>query len=251
MTEPILSSADLDVLAAELAFGLLDGAEKASALRRMLEDPTFSAMVSKWRDHTEIWIDELAPENVDGEIWSRVEAALGHGGLATAADAVAGTSSLVWKRWALLAGAASLVLSVALGISVSSRPDDAIAVGQGRTPPMAIHEADRNIAQIAGKDGAPLLSAVYYPGSGTLTMRVSDLESAEKAPELWVLDKAGKPHSLGLIDNGSSVTIELSDRLRALLVEGATVAITVEDREGAPHDAPTGEILGTAKLSTI
>ncbi|MBN8841445.1 MAG: hypothetical protein J0I25_14735, partial [Sphingomonadales bacterium] len=38
-----------DMLAAELALGLLDGEERAAALRRMLVDPAFAREVEDWR----------------------------------------------------------------------------------------------------------------------------------------------------------------------------------------------------------
>ncbi|MGN6620061.1 MAG: anti-sigma factor, partial [Sphingomonas sp.] len=41
---------DPDMTAAELALGLLDGAERAAALRRVLADPAFAREVEEWRD---------------------------------------------------------------------------------------------------------------------------------------------------------------------------------------------------------
>ena len=48
-TEPEISGAD--VAAAELALGVLDGEERAAALRRMLAEPDFARDVERWRDH--------------------------------------------------------------------------------------------------------------------------------------------------------------------------------------------------------
>lgn len=245
MAEPTLSFGELDVLAAELAFGLLDGAERASALRRQLEDPAFLALVAAWRRRADTWVDELAPEEVDEQVWSRIQLALGH-----ASDSDGASEGQGWRRLALLASAACLIMAAVLGVTFASRQNVVDALNSSRQQLVAINQRDTNIAQIADKHGAPLLSAVYYPRAGVLTMRVSAPETPDKAPELWVLDKAGKPHSLGLVE-GSKFTIELSDQLRKLLVDGATLAITIENREGAPHEAPTGDIIGTTKLSTI
>lgn len=249
MTEPLLSPGDLDVLAAELALGLLDGAEKASALRRELENPAFAAMVGAWRDRGDGWLNHLAPEAVDGNVWSRIQSGLGHDDSSGDVDIRRGAALRNWRRLAMLATAASLVLAAALAMTMVTR-DGQISSSKS-IPSIANKAGETAVVQIADKAGAPLISAVYHPQSGTLSMRVSDLETPDKAPELWVLDKAGKPHSLGMVEEKGTLSIEISDRLRALLVEGATLAITVEDRAGAPHDAPAGEILGTAKLSTI
>ena len=51
MTDPIRPGpAEPDVAAAELALGLLDGEERAAALRRMLAEPGFAREVERWRD---------------------------------------------------------------------------------------------------------------------------------------------------------------------------------------------------------
>ena len=42
--------ADPDVAAAELALGLLEGDERAAALRRMLAEPAFARDVERWRE---------------------------------------------------------------------------------------------------------------------------------------------------------------------------------------------------------
>ena len=38
-----------DMTAAELALGVLDGEERAAALRRVLADPVFAREVERWR----------------------------------------------------------------------------------------------------------------------------------------------------------------------------------------------------------
>ena len=43
--------ADPDVAAAELALGLLEGDERAAALRRQLAEPAFAREVERWREH--------------------------------------------------------------------------------------------------------------------------------------------------------------------------------------------------------
>ena len=48
-----------DVTAAELALGVLDGPERAAALRRMLAEPAFAAEVDVWRNHFAALLDQF------------------------------------------------------------------------------------------------------------------------------------------------------------------------------------------------
>ncbi|MGJ3628226.1 hypothetical protein AB5I41_17070 [Sphingomonas sp. MMS24-JH45] len=41
----------IDMAAAELALGVLDGDERAAALRRVLAEPDFAREVARWRDY--------------------------------------------------------------------------------------------------------------------------------------------------------------------------------------------------------
>ena len=269
---------EADLLAAELALGLLDGDERAAALRRHMADPAFRARVEQWRAHALGWAETIDAEPVDERVWQRIEAALGDAPAAAepyaeVAPIAPAVSRTPWRPIAVAAAAAALLLAVTLGMVLTQRPATVPAASQpppiAAAPPVPVPAVQpqtqqtqapaladaappaADVAQIAGKKGAPLLSAVYYRKTGTLLMKVAEFDEPEKAPELWVIDKAGKPHSLGLLDEGSSVTIKLSADLRKLLIDGATMAITLEDRDGAPHDAPTGKILGTAELSTL
>jgi anti-sigma-K factor RskA len=48
MADPSGSPPDREALAAELALGLLEGADRAEALRLCLSDPAFAAEVEAW-----------------------------------------------------------------------------------------------------------------------------------------------------------------------------------------------------------
>ena len=253
MAEPIIPDEQADLLAAELEFGLLESSERAAALRRQMEDPAFRARVDQWRAVGSVWIETIEPQPVADEVWERIGTAIGNREAVAPRTDRSATGSGRWRLLALVTSAAAVLMAVALGAAVLHRPPPPARAPP--PPPMASVqpkvERDANVAQIAGKSGAPLLSAAYYSETGTLLMKVADFGKTEKVPELWVLDKTGKPHSLGLVEDDSQVTIKLSNDLKQWLVDGATMAITLEDRDGAPHDEPTGRILGTATLSKL
>lgn len=266
MTEYGNLSEELDLLAAEYALGLAGDAEYLRAAELEAGDAEFARRVAQWRDHGAGWLEEVEGEPVGEHVWRGLAPLFKDAPVAANDAAMSGeapsqttdwaTQAQSWRNRSYLAIAASLVLAVLLGAALTtgagSRP---AAIGPSSDPaPIAsagdpVEPTVRNVAvaQIPSAEGAPLISAAYDPDQGALRLRVAEFDTVDKAPELWVLDTSGKPVSLGLVDE-RELTVELSDKLRALLVEGAVIAVTLEDRETAPHDAPTGAILGTGKL---
>ncbi len=240
---------DLEVMAAGLALGLLDPKERAEALRVQLQDPHFAERVRAWQGATDRWLEEVEPMEAPADALADIENQLDRRSAEGQSPRVANDegASPLWRRWAITATAASLILAVGLGVAVLN-PAQA-PVEKGPTAPSSPSLA-ANVAQIRDDRGAPLLSALYNPNSGTLSLRLADLQQPEFGPELWIIPQDGVPRSLGLMDS-ERLTVTLSPELRSFLQEGATMAITIEPREGAPHDAPTGDILGTAILQEV
>ncbi|MXO48524.1 hypothetical protein GRI69_09665 [Erythrobacter vulgaris] len=240
---------DLEVMAAGLALGLLEGTERVEALRRQLEDPHFASRVRDWQEQSDHWLEDVESVEAPARALSAIEHQLENRGaiLQTSLISKDQGSNKVWRRWAITATAASLLLAVGLGLTVTNP----IQEQNGQAPtPSEQPGRPANVAQIKDEAGAPLLSALYSPGSGTLSLRLADLQQPEYGPELWIIPEDGIPRSLGLMDS-DRLTVTLSPELRSFLEDGATMAMTIEPREGAPHDAPTGDILGTAVLQEV
>lgn len=242
MTEPLDSFEERELLAAEYALGLLDAFEAARAARLEAEDVEFARLVTAWRDRAAGWVADLSAEPVPDAALRRIDSAIG-----TIQENSRATSR--WKTLAVVSMAASVVLAVALASALLTRGDTV-------APAPAEHEIAQaprnvNVAQIQDGEGSAIVSALYDPSSGKIAVRTTGIGTEQKAPELWVLDDAGTPHSLGQFDTDGVLTVRLSPEVRRLLVDEAVIAITLENRDGAPHREPTGEILGTASLVTL
>ncbi|MBX7501692.1 anti-sigma factor [Qipengyuania sp. YG27] len=240
---------DLEVMAAGLALGLLDEGERAEALRRKLRDPDFADRVRAWQETADRWLEDVDPVEAPTGALSSIETLLDQRNPRKEGQPMDGDRRAAdrWRILTMTASAASLVLAVGLSF---------VLLTTDRTPnnaaPQVAEAAARsaNIAQIRDAGGAPLLSALYNPGSGTLSLRLADLQQPDFGPELWIIPQDGVPRSLGMVDD-ERLTITLSPRLRSYLRDGATMAITIEPRDDAPHDAPSGDILGTATLQEV
>lgn len=233
MSDPDLPEG-FDELAAELALGLLDGEDRASAMRLCLSDRDFAAAVEAWRIRFEP-LHNAFDQSPSSDVWpaiqrrlnlfdeSRLRRALGR-----------------WRIGAIASGA----LAASLAAFVLLRPPP-VPVQIIRAPEQAA------IAQLGTDGAAALLAANYDPAGGTLRIRAVRLPASDLAPELWVIPEDGVPRSLGLVASGGVSKVTVAPAVRAMLHDGATLAVTLEPRDGAPHHAPSSAPIAAGKISTI
>lgn len=223
-----------DALAAELALGVLEGDERAEALRICLADPAFAAAVEDWRLQLGVLHETGADEPPPSGVWPAIDARIG------VADNAETVSKLrFWQRSAWASGAVAAALAVVLLLP------DTPTVRTVVLPP-----AQSAIAQLNGEVGATL-AASYTPQAGQLQIRPIDLPDSKLSPELWLIPADGVPRSLGLIGTTGTTRIDVPLALRAYLTDGAVLAVSLERAETAPHKAPTSTPIAVGKISTI
>jgi anti-sigma-K factor RskA len=234
MAEPILPPDERDALAAELALGVLEGEDLARALRLRLADADFAALVEAWQVR-------LAPlgtafaEAPAPDIWPAIERRLG------GADPVRPAAALRWWRFAAL-GAGALAASLAAVLVLRPLPAPVTIV---RAPDQVA------VAQLDGGEKGALLAARYDPGTGELRIHAVRMPDSRLAPELWVIPADGVPRSLGLVASSGRSQVTVPADRRGFMDEGATLAVTMEPRDGAPHQAPSSAPVAAGKISKI
>jgi anti-sigma-K factor RskA len=223
--EPELDPGE-DITAAELALGILDGEERAAALRLVLADPAFARQVEIWRDRfaelfTE-WPEEIAPPG----LFARIEQSI--------RPQDAGTG--YWRAATAMFGAiaASLLLILVM------RP--------AASPPVPAPAVPALIASLDSTGPGPALSAVYYPASGELRLPTAASVAANRSAELWMIGADGVPRSLGLLDaaNRTVIRIPLADRTK--FASGLKLAVSSEPLGGSRTGLPTGPIVASGTL---
>ena len=231
MAEPLRPEDEDIALAAELALGLLEGEELAAARRRQLADPGFAAAVERW-------VLDFAPLALGGVdvavtagLWQRIEARL--------PGAEPGTV-VALRRWRATAIATSAAAAVLLAILLLRPVPQPVVL-----PPTPVV-----VAQITGSAGAAF-AARYDAEQGMLHVRTEAMPSSRRAPELWVIPAGGKPVSLGLVAAQGNRDVAVAPAHRALLAEGATLAVTMEDAATAPHAGPSGAPVAAGKITIL
>jgi len=219
---------DRDGLAAELALGLLDGADRAAALRLCLSDPAFARRVEQWQLRLSPMLTAVPAAEPSSRVWNAIAARIG------APVAAAPRGLRAWRAAALGAGA----LAASLALFVATRPAPTVPDGS-----MAV-------SQMSGAEDGAIMAVAFDPRRGVLRFDAGSPTGTGKSPELWVIPKDGVPRSLGLIQAGSA-EMPVADPMRPFLKTGATLAITMEDPATAPHQAPSAAPVMTGKISEI
>jgi anti-sigma-K factor RskA len=223
-----------DVTAAELALGVLEGDERATALRRVLAEPGFAATVEWWRERFaalfDLWPEVAAPAHIETRI------------AATLDGAAVSTRGFPWPLLAIASSAIAACLL--LFILVDPRPS--VPVSQ---PVPAARPTSLLVATLdAGEDGQ--VAAAFDPAAGALRIAAAPAVARDKVAQLWAIGGDGVPHPLALLTRAPK-TLALTPADRALILPGAVLAISVEPTGGSPTGKPTGPIIAKGVLARV
>ena len=246
MTEPTRLPDDFETLAAELALGLLEGEDRAAAQRLRLAEPQFAQAVDDWTARFAPLHAGFAPVEPPASLWGTVESRV-HALVGDSNAPAATLASL--RRWRLgTFTATAIAAGLALVLVLQPRPERLPAPSSVPVPAAPRQVA---IAQLVGEPDGPQVVARYDATNAALTVRAARLADAAQAPELWIIPANGAPQSLGLIAPTGQSDMRVAPSLRALFVEGATLAVTMEQRESAPHEAPSSAPVAAGQISII
>jgi anti-sigma-K factor RskA len=225
---------DDEILAAELALGLVDGDEKRAAEARVARDPAFAAAHDRWQ----AWAAAMFPdagETPSANVWAAIEAKLPSAG--SNVMPFTRPSQRFWQPLAL----AATVAAVVLGVVAFRNPAQVLVrvpVAQAPSAPM--------VAVLTGKKGVVTVS--FDARSGRLTSAPSGLDLDGHSPELWVIPADGKPRALGVMDAKRPNWIKAPGSAAEAMAAGVTLAVSVEPIGGSPTGQPTGPVILTGKM---
>ncbi len=243
MVDPMDLPDERELLAAELALGVLEGDALAAANRRLLTDAAFAEEVEAWRDRLAGMALDVPDETPPDELWSRIERAIDGTGAAPVVDLVPRRQLRRWQFGTAAAGAVAAALAVML---VIPRPEPMII-----PPPTQVAAQPAIVAQLRGEGELPLVAARYDPSTAQLRLVAQDMGEDPRVPELWIIPEDGIPRSLGVIQPAGDTQLAVAEGHRSMLHDGATLAITMEPRATAPHPAPTGPRVAAGKIFGI
>ncbi len=223
-----------DTTAAELALGVLDGDERAGALRRMIAEPAFAREVEQWRDHFGLLFAGVAASAAPEGVLPRVEAQISDRGVVALATRRAANP---WKPAALAASVAALAMT-----AVAFRPVP-VATAPVATAPM--------IAAMAAADGSEGQPALYDAASGLVKIPGSLTIPEGRSAQLWAIDGYKAPIPLGIFRESAPGLYVAEAKMGAVIAPGTKLAITIEPMGGSPTGKPTGAVIASGLLSKV
>jgi anti-sigma-K factor RskA len=217
-----------DMTAAELALGLLDGDERAAALRRMLADPAFAREVEDWRDRLGGLFDDYREVPAPDAVAARL--------------ATPGARPRVRNTWPILALATALAATVALFFVMRPGPAP-LPVPQIAQPHAMM------VASLMMTDKSASVPAVIDMTTGEMRIPHADMAPAGKSAQLWMIGNDGVPKPMGLLASHGMSRMTLAANQRGQLAAGVTLAVSVEPAGGSPTGKPTGPVVASGKIS--
>lgn len=245
VTEP--AADDPFIRAGEYALGVLEGGELGVARRALLADRSFAEAVEWWEWRLSTMAEQAGEYLPSASVWRGIEARLDEERQAMPAAIVPLPASRAsnWSLAALAAGGAMAAAALALFLS-TPRPADVVA------PDIAAAPSEQLIAQLQDAESDRRLASVVDVENRRLALTIAGLEAEPgQTPELWVIPAGGTPVSLGAIPESGRFQRDLSAAESALLVGGASLAVTFEEDTGLRHEAPTMPILLVGELDRV
>jgi anti-sigma-K factor RskA len=227
-----------DLVAAEYVLGVLPSDERRQAALRIDAEQAFARLVDRW----EVYFAPLGLGYADVEAPAGVKAAIDRRLFSGAApdqpapSAPGLVSSLAFWRALAVAALAALALYIALPF----------------LGPLAETPRERLVASLAADGSDVRYLAVYDGRTDDIGLsHVSGTAPQGSDFELWVIEGQQPPVSLGVIPQGASVRMPVTEVLRAKMASGAVFAISVEPAGGSTTGAPTGPVVAAGDLKAI
>jgi anti-sigma-K factor RskA len=235
MSDAALSDDD-ELIAAELAFGLIDGEERRVAEQRLDSDGVFRAAYDRWTAYGAAMFTDVG-EAPRPSVWTAIEKRL------PANDMVVSRTTLRWWQGGTAAASAAALVLAVVALQPPPRPKPV-----GTAPVVETRPVMPLVAVLTGNKGVVTVS--YDRISGRIISATSGIKIGDHSPELWVIPADGKPRSLGLIAAGASLWKQVPKGAAESLTPGVTLAISVEPLGGSPTGQPTGPVILTGKVTT-
>ncbi len=225
--------------AAEYAIGTLDPAERRAFERAMAADPELAGAVRAWEDRLAPLAERIEPVAPPAALWDQIVGRVRALQAANVTDFPSAKRSMarLSRSRAIWRGVAAATGSLAAALALFIAGERAFPPAPGPT-----------LLAVVNRSGdLPALVVRVDPRGGIVQVRALAAETpAEHDLELWSIVGSQAPHSLGVIAPGAT-RIALG-RDQAARLEGATLAVTVEQKGGSPTGAPTSQPVYSGRL---
>lgn len=246
-TDPRLDGLTGDeLLAAEYALGLLEGADLLTARGKLAREPAFAEDVENWERQLAPLLDEVAGVEPSPELWQRIDGQIVTREVGTDnGNVVDLTHRLTRWKWATGISSAAAALALAfLAFSPSATPGPASTSTTSSAP---------LVASIPIANTPLRLGVTYLPASEEMLVSASGLTAdGVHDHELWLVPGDGSAlQSLGVVEPGKETRVALPMTVTRNMADGAQLLLTREPLGGKPPDQDAGPVVAEGNLQLI
>jgi len=236
---------DRELLAAEMVLGLLDGEELLRARAMLSRDPAFASDVARWEEYFAPLLDEWDGRAPSAQVWQRIAAQTVQGGGMAAPIMDMAALRRSRDRWRIIGGF-SVAAAAGLALVLFSAP------AMQQAAPSAPQDQPLLAANIPIGETPLRLALTYVPGRDELSVSSAGLEpDGVHDHELWLVDRQGDLHSLGVIEPGGEARFAVAPELADEFVAGTRLVLTREPLGGKPVDADAGPVVAEGAFQAI
>ena len=235
MTKPSRFEEEDEILAAEMALGLLDAENVQLTRARMARDAEFARLVTNWQERLVRMTDEIRGRRPPDRVKKRILAQVFPPAKVPVLERV-----WVWKTVSFAALAMMGFIGwMAYQIPITQTP---IPAAQGAV----------FATQLSGETVSLQVLAVLDPERGDVAInRIAGAAAEGRSLQLWAIVPDAAPVSLGVLPaDVTQARVPLPQGLAARVAE-ITLAISDEPLGGSPTGAPTGDVLAASPVSEL
>jgi anti-sigma-K factor RskA len=218
--------------AEEYVLGVLDAQERRDFERRLAREPALRTEVEFWEQRLGVLAAEVRPVDPPPQTWAKIQATLEQ-------NAIPRRSlwhSVAFWRWMTIGSAATAAACLAALLVVARAP----------APSQPL------VAKLDVSSGSAGFVAAVDPSRNGLTIVPASIANVnQRVMELWLIAPGDKPRSLGLIEAGRPIHINLPAELVQRIAADATLAVSLEPPGGSPTGQPTGPVIASGKLTNL
>lgn len=227
------------MLAAEYVLGTLTGRARKRFERLLRGDGALAAEARYWETRLAGLALRLKPVAAREVVWAEIDRQINANKVTALGTAQPKPAANLWRAWAIAASLACVGLGLKLVQLINAGPQivelqKIVTVAQPM-PYVAVLQP--------GGDARFMLS--ISPDKGMMKVSVAGInhpaDYRRQCLELWVLDDAGKPHSLGVMPEKGEMDMPLPKNMP--MPKKPMLAVSLEPKGGSPTGLPTGPVL--------
>lgn len=239
----------IERLAAEYVLGTLAGGARRRFAAWMLQDAALRRSVGEWEARLTPMAVAVGEARPPQSLWPRIAGAIGETRAPARAAAGWWESLAFWRSFGLGASAVAAALAVFIGVRPPQVVEHTQVVEREVVKPVRVSDGANPwqpsyVATLTDGSGKTMLMVYIGRKSDELWMKYEgDAMPADASLELWGMDEAGQPKSLGLITGKGKHVMKLPVIADKSIAQYKALAVSMEPPGGSKTGLPSGPVM--------